>query len=66
MRKDKIIYSINIEDVQNVAQQELGRKLVPSELKIVEDKIGDQIDWFEAIASVINYHIAQHETAQTT
>ncbi len=59
MRKDKIIYSINIEDVQNVAQQELGRDLTDKELKIVEDKIGDEIDWFETIASVIAGHIEQ-------
>jgi hypothetical protein len=31
----KIIYSINIEDVQNVAEEELGRKLSKKELKIV-------------------------------
>lgn len=65
MRKDKIIYSINIEDVQNVAQQELGRDLTDKELKIVEDKIGDQFDWFEAIASVIAAQIEQHKPVQS-
>ena len=45
----KIIYSINIEDIQNVAEEELGRKLTKRELKIVEDKIGDYIDWYGAI-----------------
>ncbi len=49
----KIIYSLNTEDVQNVAEQELGRKLREKELKIVEDKIGDYIDWFEAINMTI-------------
>ncbi len=38
---EKIIYSINIEDVQNVAEQELERKLTAKELKLVEDKVGD-------------------------
>lgn len=66
MRKDKIIYSICIEDVQNVAHEELGRELTASELRIVEHKIGDQFDWFDAIASVISRHIEQHETAQAT
>ncbi len=65
MRKDRIIYSINIEDVQNVAQQELGRDLTDSELKIVEAKIGDQFDWFEAIASVIGAYIEQNEPAHS-
>ena len=45
----KIIYSINIEDVQNVAEEELGRKLTKKELKIIEDKLGDYIDWYSAI-----------------
>jgi hypothetical protein len=65
MRKNKIIYSINIEDVQNVAQQELGRDLTDKELKIVEDKIGDQFDWFEGIVSVIEMHIKHPEHAQS-
>lgn len=61
MEDDKIIYSINIEDVQNVALQEMGRILTSNELEIVEDKIGEQIDWFEAIASVISEYIGQQE-----
>lgn len=65
MRKNKIIYSINIEDAQNVAQQELGRDLTNKELKIVEDKIGDQFDWLEAIASVIERHIKHPEHTQS-
>ncbi len=51
---EKIIYSINIEDVQNVAEQELERKLTAKELKLVEDKVGDYINWYEAILNAIN------------
>lgn len=54
----KVIYSINIEDVQTVAEDELGRKLNRNELKIVEDKIGDYIDWYEAILAAINENIS--------
>jgi hypothetical protein len=50
MRKNKIIYSINIEDVQNVAEQELGRELTVEELRMVEDKISEQFDWYGAIS----------------
>ena len=50
----KIIYSINIEDVQTVAKQELKRKLSEEELKMVELKLGDYIDWYEAINTTIN------------
>ena len=58
----KIIYSINIEDVQNVAEQELGRELNKKELKIIEDKIGDYIDWYEAINATITNSIAANRT----
>ena len=57
MRKDKIIYSINVADVQEVAQELLGRNLTDSELKIVENKIGDGLDWCGAIEAVISQHI---------
>jgi hypothetical protein len=53
----KIIYSINIEDVQNVAEEELGRELTEKELKIVEDKVGDYIDWYGAIDMTIQNEI---------
>jgi len=54
MTTSKIIYSLNIEDVQNVAEEELGRELTKKELKIVEDKVGDYIDWHEAISLALN------------
>jgi hypothetical protein len=53
----KIIYSINIEDVQNVAEEELGRKLTKKELGIIEDKLGDHIDWYNAIDIAIQNEI---------
>ncbi|MFZ3064097.1 MAG: hypothetical protein WA277_02285 [Nitrospirota bacterium] len=57
MNTSKIIYSINIEDVQNVAEEEHGRKLTTKELKIIEDKIGDYIDWYSAIDMAIQNEI---------
>ena len=53
----KIIYSINIEDVQNVAEEELERKLTKRELEIIEDKLGDYIDWYGAIGIAIQNDI---------
>ncbi len=50
---NKIIYSINIEDVQNVAKQELHRLLTDKELKLVEDKIGDYMNWYDVVAILI-------------
>jgi type II restriction endonuclease TdeIII len=40
----KIAYSINVEDLQTVAEQELRRELTDEEIKIVEERIGDYID----------------------
>ncbi|MCP4345149.1 MAG: hypothetical protein GY795_06435 [Desulfobacterales bacterium] len=54
MDKDKIIYSINIEDIQNVANETLNRDLNENEIKSVENKLGDYIDWFGAISDTIN------------
>jgi len=63
----KIIYSINIEDVQNVAEEELERKLTKKELEIIEDKLGDHIDWYSAIDTAIQseiLHLHQNETGR--
>jgi len=54
MDREKIIYSINIGDVQNVADQELVRELTEDELKIVENKLGNYIDWYSSIATAID------------
>lgn len=50
MRKNKILYSINVEDVQNAAMEELERPLSNDELRLVEDKLGDYIDWYGAVS----------------
>jgi len=41
---EKVIYSINIEDVQNVAGERLDRHLNEEELKRVGDELGGYID----------------------
>ena len=51
---EKIIYSINIDDVQNVAEQGLERKLTAKELRLVEKTVGDCINWYEAILNAID------------
>ena len=51
--RDRIIYSINVEDVQNVAEQELERELSDEEIKIVEDRLVAYIDWYGSIALVL-------------
>ncbi len=52
-QKDRIVYSICIEDVLNVAEEEFDIELTANELKAVEDKIGDYFDWRGAIMFAI-------------
>jgi len=51
---EKVIYSLSVADLQTVANEELGRDLTQNELLLIEDKIGDFIDWYEIIHSAIN------------
>lgn len=53
------------EDVQNVAVEELERKLTKKELGIIEDKIGDYIDWYEAIDVAIQNEILHRDKKDT-
>lgn len=57
MKNDKIIYSLNIEDVQNVANEELERNLSPNEIQKIIEAIGEKINWYDAISSSINEKI---------
>lgn len=61
MKNSKIIYSINIKDVQEVAEEIIDRKLSDIELKVVEREIGDYIDWYDALETVISQKIENFE-----
>lgn len=49
----RIVYSINVEDLQNVANDELLRDLNADEIKTIEDRLGDYIPWYDAIILAI-------------
>ncbi|MFQ5674858.1 MAG: hypothetical protein ACE5G1_03090 [bacterium] len=49
MDKEKVVYSISTEDAQTVAEQQFGRKLTEEEIKFLEGRIGNYIDWHDAI-----------------
>ena len=53
MREDKKIYSLSIADIQEIAEQDLNRELSENELNLVVDKVGDYINWSEAISYTI-------------
>lgn len=52
-QNDRIIYSINVGDIQEVANQVLKRRLTKDEIVLVEEPVGDYIDWFQAIENSI-------------
>ena len=53
MDKNQIIYSLNIEDIQTVAIQEIDRELTDNEIEKVKNSISKKIDWYDAILSSI-------------
>ena len=50
---EQIVYSLTIEDIRNVVAQEGLRELSDEEIREIEDKFGDEIDWYECILSAI-------------
>lgn len=55
---EKIIYSLNFEDVQTVAKESLGRKLKIKEIEEIEDLIAKRIDWYSIINDAIKELLA--------
>jgi len=62
MADNKIVYSLNVEDIQTVALQEIERKLSKKEIEIIIDSIADKIHWYDAIADSINEKIKWSQT----
>ena len=56
---EEIVYAINVDDLQEVADQVLERPLTKKELSLVQKSVGDYIDWFQAIELAINEHIKE-------
>lgn len=53
MNNNKIIFSLNVEDIQNVALEEIGRELTDKEMNHIAEHIPDYIQAHEAIAHCI-------------
>jgi len=56
---EEIVYGININDIQEVSMDVLERPLTKTEINLVEDSIGDYIDWFQVIENAIKKHIQE-------
>jgi len=58
-KNGEIVYSINTNDIQNVANKALGRPLTKKEVLLIKESIDERIDWFGAIESAIQEHIRE-------
>jgi hypothetical protein len=50
---EQIVYTLNVKDIRNVVEQEGLRELSDEEIREIEDKLGDEIDWYECILSAM-------------
>jgi len=60
INNNKVVYSINVEDLQTISKRQLGRMLTDLEIESVEDKLADCIDWQAAIANAIECCLDDH------
>ena len=54
MENNQIIYSLTVEDIQTVANQEIKRQLSPDEIEKIKEAIAEKINWYDAIANSIH------------
>lgn len=55
MKKDEVVYSINVEDLQVVSKVIFGKELTDVQLETVSRKVGDYFnDWFEKVEFAID------------
>jgi hypothetical protein len=54
---EEIIYSLNVNDLQEVSNEVLERRLTKQEVASVKESVGDYIDWFQAIEDAIHEHV---------
>ena len=51
--EERVVYYMNAEDVQTVANECLNRSLSDDEIEMIEDAIAERVDWFGAIEGAI-------------
>lgn len=51
--QNEIFYSLNTEDIQSVAIEEIGRELNDAEIERVQSFVSENIQWYEVIAQAI-------------
>jgi hypothetical protein len=60
---DEIVYSINVKDLHTVASDHIERLLTDYEIELVKNRIGDFIDWHQAIMNAIDFALPARRRA---
>lgn len=55
----KIIYQLTVEDIQIVAEKEIGRNLSSEEIELLRDGIAEKISWYDVLAESIGEMIVE-------
>lgn len=58
-KKNEVVYYITVSDIQEVAGQEIDRELSLEEVEWVQNRVGDYISWYDAIARAIDEIIVE-------
>jgi hypothetical protein len=53
-----------VEDIQNVAAEEFSRVLTDEEIEVMEEHLGNYINWYEIIEATIRFHIIRRYVPQ--
>jgi hypothetical protein len=58
-RGEEIVYSINVNDLQEVSREVLERQLTKREIALVGNSVGNYLDWFQAIEHAIHEKVRE-------
>ena len=53
LNPEHVVYSLNVDDIQSVAEEEISRQLTDDELNHVIDNLPGYINWQDAILLAI-------------
>ena len=65
-KNERIVYSLSVQDLQDVAEEYLGRKLSGKEVAGVEKNLWRYLDWNESIQFAIDHYLQQVEREKET
>ena len=57
---DKVLFILLAKaDAQELAQEQIGRKLTHKEMDMVEDEVNESMPWYEVLSSAINIAVKE-------